>query len=94
MISSLYKSLSCQVQLLDENKINLSEISFHDAYISGPSTIEPQQPVDYDFAQQEVMMKEMPDDPIQEAIVAMEKQHEDDKQGKVKVIGVGQMHCM
>ncbi|XP_064651713.1 kinesin-like protein KIF13A isoform X3 [Lineus longissimus] len=47
---------------------------------NSPSTTEPQQPVDYDFAQQEVMMKEMPDDPIQEAIVAMEKQHEDDKQ--------------
>lgn len=40
----------------------------------------PSQTRDYDFAQQEVMKNEMPDDPIQEAISAMEKQQEDDKQ--------------
>lgn len=43
---------------------------------------EPEQRIDYDFAQQELMMKELSNDPIQEAICAIEKQYEEDKQGK------------
>ena len=34
------------------------------------------------------MKMEMPDDPIQEAINAMEQQHEDDKQGEKGFIGL------
>lgn len=41
---------------------------------------EPEQRIDYDFAQQELMMKELSNDPIQEAICAIEKQYEEDKQ--------------
>ncbi|XP_048248867.1 kinesin-like protein KIF13B isoform X7 [Haliotis rufescens] len=39
-----------------------------------------EQKIDYNFAQQELMMQELCDDPIQEAICAIEKQHEEDKQ--------------
>lgn len=52
--------------------------------VSGPQTAEPEQTIDYNFAQQELMMKEFSNDPIQEAISAVEKQYEEDKQGKVK----------
>ncbi|XP_074656043.1 kinesin-like protein KIF13A isoform X2 [Tubulanus polymorphus] len=47
---------------------------------NSPSAEQPEQKVDYDFAQQELLMNEMPNDPIQEAIQAIEQQHEDDKQ--------------
>jgi kinesin family protein 13 len=39
----------------------------------------PEQNIDYDYAQQELMMQQMGDDPIQEAIDAIEAQHEEDK---------------
>ncbi|XP_055871121.1 kinesin-like protein KIF13A isoform X6 [Biomphalaria glabrata] len=47
---------------------------------NSPSSQEPEQKIDYDFAQQELMEKELVNDPIQEAIGAIEKQHEEDKQ--------------
>lgn len=50
---------------------------------TGPSAETPDQKIDYDFAQQELMMQEMGDDPIQDAIEAMEKQHEEEKAGKI-----------
>ncbi|XP_025092061.1 kinesin-like protein KIF13A isoform X3 [Pomacea canaliculata] len=45
-----------------------------------PENEEQQQRLGYDFAQQELMEKELGNDPIQEAIGAIEKQHEEDKQ--------------
>ena len=48
---------------------------------TGPSTETPEN-IDYDFAQQELMTQQYGDDPIQEAINVMEKQHEEDKQGQ------------
>jgi hypothetical protein len=53
-------------------------------YFSGPTTSNPEdadQTIDYKFAQQELMMKEFSNDPISEAICAVEKQYEEDKQG-------------
>ena len=47
----------------------------------GPSAETPEQKIDYDFAQTELMMQECGDDPIQEAIEAIEKQHVEDKAG-------------
>ncbi|ESO83151.1 hypothetical protein LOTGIDRAFT_133948, partial [Lottia gigantea] len=48
---------------------------------NSPQSSEPEnQLIDYDFAQHELMMKELGDDPIQEAIGAIEKQHEEEKQ--------------
>ncbi|CAG5122792.1 unnamed protein product, partial [Candidula unifasciata] len=47
---------------------------------NSPSSAEPEQKIDYDFAQQELMENELLNDPIQEAIGAIEKQHEEDKQ--------------
>ncbi|XP_041360770.1 kinesin-like protein KIF13A isoform X2 [Gigantopelta aegis] len=47
---------------------------------NSPQSAEPETPIDYDFAQQELMMQELGNDPIQEAIGAIEKQHEEDKQ--------------
>ncbi|XP_059167567.1 kinesin-like protein KIF13A isoform X3 [Physella acuta] len=47
---------------------------------NSPSSQEPEQKIDYDFAQQELMENELVNDPIQEAIGAIEKQHEEDKQ--------------
>lgn len=49
--------------------------------ILGPSAETPDQSIDYDFAQAELMSQQMGDDPIQEAINAIEKQHVDDKAG-------------
>ncbi len=49
--------------------------------VVGPSAETPEQNIDYDFAQQELMLQQMGDDPIQEAIDAIEKQHEEDKAG-------------
>ncbi|CAL4103220.1 unnamed protein product, partial [Meganyctiphanes norvegica] len=45
---------------------------------SEPQT--PAQPLDYNFAQEELMLKEMSNDPIQAAIQDLERQHEEDKQ--------------
>ncbi|KAL4218427.1 Kinesin-like protein kif13b [Mactra antiquata] len=50
---------------------------------NSPSTNSPDdadQTIDYNFAQQELMMKEFSNDPISEAISAVEKQYEEDKQ--------------
>lgn len=51
---------------------------------SGPQSqpAELDQTIDYNFAQQELMMNEYSNDPIQEAICDLEKQYEEDKQGK------------
>jgi len=46
----------------------------------GPSSEVPET-IDYDFAQQELMLQQMGDDPIQEAISCIERQHEEAKQG-------------
>lgn len=49
------------------------------------STSEPQTPaqnIDYNFARDELMLNELSNDPIQAAISRLEKQHEEDKQGK------------
>ncbi|XP_076339669.1 kinesin-like protein KIF13A isoform X2 [Tachypleus tridentatus] len=40
---------------------------------------EPERPIDYDFAREELMMKELSNDPIQTAMEALERQHEEDK---------------
>ena len=39
--------------------------------------------IDYNYAQQELMLKEFSNDPISEAISAVEQQYEEDKQGNV-----------
>jgi len=49
-------------------------------YSVGPLSDIPEN-IDYDFAQQELMLQQMEDDPIQVAIRSIEKQHEEDKQG-------------
>ncbi|CAN8000086.1 unnamed protein product [Ixodes hexagonus] len=36
-------------------------------------------PIDYEFAREEIMMKELVNDPIQNAVHSLEKQHEEDK---------------
>lgn len=51
------------------------------APVSGPSYEGVPENIDYDFAQQELMLQQMGNDPIQEAISQIEKQHEEDKQG-------------
>lgn len=48
---------------------------------AGPSSDYVPENIDYDFAQQELMLQQMGNDPIQEAISQIEKQHEEDKQG-------------
>jgi len=53
-----------------------------DALLVGPSSDVPEN-IDYDFAQQELMLQQMEDDPIQGAIRSIEKQHQEDKQGKL-----------
>ena len=55
-------------------------IAFDD--VAGPVAETPQQTIDYEFAQQELMIEEMGNDPIQDAIVAIEKEHEKDKEGE------------
>lgn len=45
---------------------------------SEPQT--PAQPIDYEFAREELMQNELMNDPIQSAIEQLEKQHEEDKQ--------------
>lgn len=55
------------------------------SYVSATSASEPQtpaQPIDYNFARDEIMLNELSNDPIQTAIYRLEKQHEEDKQGK------------
>lgn len=55
-------------------------IFFISAAASEPQT--PAQPIDYNFARDEIMLNELSNDPIQTAISRLEKQHEEDKQGK------------
>jgi hypothetical protein len=38
--------------------------------------------IDYVFAQQELLEHEMGPDPVHDAIMALERQHEEDKQGQ------------
>ena len=51
------------------------------AMASEPQT--PAQTIDYNFAREELMLNELSNDPIQAAIARLEKQHEEDKQGKI-----------
>lgn len=55
--------------------------------LSGPQSqpAELDQTIDYNFAQQELMMNEYSNDPIQEAICDLEKQYEEDKQGEMGI---------
>ena len=46
------------------------------------------QTIDYEFAQQELMMQEMSDDPVQTAIEEIEKSHERDKEGMLQESGL------
>ncbi|XP_076306917.1 kinesin-like protein KIF13A isoform X2 [Tachypleus tridentatus] len=39
----------------------------------------PERPIDYEFAREELMMNELSNDPIQTAMEALERQHEEDK---------------
>ncbi|XP_039753302.1 kinesin-like protein KIF13B isoform X3 [Pararge aegeria] len=48
------------------------------AAASEPQT--PAQPIDYNFARDEIMLNELSNDPIQTAISRLERQHEEDKQ--------------
>ncbi|XP_045446228.1 kinesin-like protein KIF13B [Melitaea cinxia] len=51
--------------------------------MSTAATSEPQtpaQPIDYNFARDEIMLNELSNDPIQTAISRLERQHEEDKQ--------------
>lgn len=57
--------------------------------VSGGSNSEPQtpaQPIDYNFAREELMLKELSNDPIQAAIQNLERQHEEDKQSRLFTI--------
>lgn len=49
---------------------------------SEPQT--PAQPIDYEFAREELMQNEMINDPIQSAIEQLERQHEEDKQSALE----------
>ena len=59
----------------------LSHLFTLEPCVSGPCSETPEN-IDYDFAQQELMMQQFMNDPIQEAITSVEKQHEEDKQGE------------
>ena len=48
--------------------------------MSEPQT--PAQPIDYNFAREELMLNELSNDPIQVAIQNLERQHEEDKQSE------------
>lgn len=59
----------------------------HYNIFTGGNNSEPQtpaQPIDYNFAREELMLKELSNDPIQAAIQNLERQHEEDKQSKWK----------
>lgn len=53
-------------------------LSFTAAISSEPQT--PAQNIDYNFAKEELMLNELSNDPIQQAIARLERQHEEDKQ--------------
>lgn len=65
--------------------INFPEEIGHFCIFTGPQSqpSELDQTIDYNFAQQELMMNEYSNDPIQEAICDLEKQYEEDKQGEI-----------
>lgn len=48
--------------------------------IGASEPLTPAQPIDYNFAREELMQNEMSNDPIQSAIAQLERQHEEDKQ--------------
>lgn len=64
--------------LLSHLRDKIKQIYF--AAASEPQT--PAQNIDYNFARDELMTNELSNDPIQAAIARLEKQHEEDKQGK------------
>lgn len=60
-------------------RVNCPRISPTGVHMSSePQT--PAQPLDYNFAREELMQHELSNDPIQAAIFQLEKQHEEDKQ--------------
>lgn len=61
----------------------LSSLRFA-AINSEPQT--PAQNIDYNFAREELMLNELSNDPIQRAIARLEKQHEEDKQVRLKLL--------
>ena len=82
---SMYRDLYCCsliIAALDWNAVSAVVLC------EGPLSDIPEN-IDYDFAQQELMLQQMEDDPIQVAIRSIEKQHEEDKQGKMFVMMFG-----
>lgn len=60
-------------------RVNCPRVSPNGNHMSSePQT--PAQPLDYDFAREELMQHELSNDPIQAAISRLERQHEEDKQ--------------
>lgn len=64
----------------DEGELLDNDLDLFSGPQSQPAELD--QTIDYNFAQQELMMNEYSNDPIQEAICDLEKQYEEDKQGK------------
>ncbi|XP_050554849.1 kinesin-like protein KIF13A isoform X3 [Spodoptera frugiperda] len=64
-------------------RVNCPKATEQDSGYSTATASEPQtpaQPIDYNFARDEIMLNELSNDPIQTAISRLEKQHEEDKQ--------------
>ncbi|XP_047021151.1 kinesin-like protein KIF13A isoform X6 [Helicoverpa zea] len=64
-------------------RVNCPKAAEQDSGYSTAAASEPQtpaQPIDYNFARDEIMLNELSNDPIQTAISRLEKQHEEDKQ--------------
>ncbi|XP_075976205.1 kinesin heavy chain 73 isoform X4 [Anticarsia gemmatalis] len=64
-------------------RVNCPKATEQDSVHSTAAASEPQtpaQPIDYNFARDEIMLNELSNDPIQTAISRLEKQHEEDKQ--------------
>ncbi|KAJ8735802.1 hypothetical protein PYW07_007422 [Mythimna separata] len=64
-------------------RVNCPKATEQDSGYSTAAASEPQtpaQPIDYNFAREEIMLNELSNDPIQTAISRLEKQHEEDKQ--------------
>ncbi|XP_026738887.1 kinesin-like protein KIF13A isoform X3 [Trichoplusia ni] len=64
-------------------RVNCPKAAEQDSVYSSAAASEPQtpaQPIDYNFARDEIMLNELSNDPIQTAISRLEKQHEEDKQ--------------
>ena len=58
--------------------LTIDTLYFPDLSMTQPDADET---IDYNYAQQELMLKEFSNDPISEAISAVEQQYEEDKQG-------------